>query len=442
MYSRRQVQNPASRVEAPGSSTPESSNPGLSEGAQRIKTHVATTNATTNTQIQIGPECFKPPGLDIKQFQPTESEWTPPRAYDARQAWSGAYPGMPHLPIRVEAASYGGRPVYFEIAAPWSKTSAGGEGPEGTGEKIATWLLMTFFFATMLVASLLALKNLRLGRGDRRGAFRVALFLFVIRMVYWVFTTHHVAEVSELMLLVTGLQSALFWSCFAGLLYLALEPYLRRRWPQRIISWSRLVAGDVRDPLVGRDILIGAVIGSFCVTLMYLRLLLPRWLGLDPGMPDVSDAFSTSMVGSAAFAKLFINQLSAAVVQTFMIVFLLLFLSLLLRKDWAGITVGFLMLASLFVFTVVGQEHPLAFGFVLLSVGLLVFCAVRFGPLALMVTLTVYHLWVFFPITTELTAWYATTFVIDLIVMLGLAVYGFYTSLGGQKLLTGNILAE
>jgi hypothetical protein len=40
----------------------------------------------------------------------------------------------------------------------------------------------------------------------------------------------------------------------------ALEPYLRRRWPERIISWNRLLAGEFRDPLVGRDILIGSLL--------------------------------------------------------------------------------------------------------------------------------------------------------------------------------------
>jgi len=45
------------------------------------------------------------------------------------------------------------------------------------------------------------------------------------------------------------------------ILYLALEPIVRRRWPDSIISWSRLLAGRLRDPLVGRDILIGCLAG-------------------------------------------------------------------------------------------------------------------------------------------------------------------------------------
>jgi hypothetical protein len=41
------------------------------------------------------------------------------------------------------------------------------------------------------------------------------------------------------------------------------------------------------------------------------------------------------------------------------------------------------------------------------------------------------HLSVFYPITTELTAWYAIHFTIALAIALALAAYGFYISLGG-----------
>ena len=46
---------------------------------------------------------------------------------------------------------------------------------------------------------------------------------------------------------------------FLWLFYIALEPDLRQRWPHRIISWSRLLAGRWHDPLVGRDLLIGGL---------------------------------------------------------------------------------------------------------------------------------------------------------------------------------------
>jgi hypothetical protein len=136
---------------------------------------------------------------------------------------------------------------------------------------------------------------------------------------------------------------------------------------------------------------------------------------------------------------------TASIIQAFMVVFLLLFLSLLLRKDWLGILAGFLVLTALLVSPRIGEGHQID---LLLSVVanaawvLCVLCAVRIGPLALMVTLLFTHLWVFFPITTDLTAWYADNFVLDLILLVALAIYGFHTSLAGQPLFGRSFLQE
>ena len=52
------------------------------------------------------------------------------------------------------------------------------------------------------------------------------------------------------------------------------------------------------------------------------------------------------------------------------------------------------------------------------------------------------HLWVFYPMTTELTAWYATDFLMALTICVALAVFGFYTSLAGQPLFSGRLLQD
>src|SRR5262245_65818174 len=43
--------------------------------------------------------------------------------------------------------------------------------------------------------------------------------------------------------------------------YLALEPVMRRRCPHRLTSLARVLTGRWRDPLVGRDVLIGLALG-------------------------------------------------------------------------------------------------------------------------------------------------------------------------------------
>jgi hypothetical protein len=64
------------------------------------------------------------------------------------------------------------------------------------------------------------------------------------------------------------------------------------------------------------------------------------------------------------------------------------------------------------------------------------------GLLAAVAAFFFAHLWVFFPMTTELTAWYATDFTIALVICVALAGYGFYTSLAGQPLFGGKLLQD
>ena len=415
----------------------------LGTGASELETGPAELESrNSKLETDLWSALFGAAGLDINKFQPTESLWTPPHAYDARQAWTGFYPNLPNVPIRVEAASFHNRPVYFTIVSPWNKPVSERADPRGPGEKIGVWILFAIFFGILVVGALLALRNLRLGRGDRRGAFRLALFVFLSRILVWIFSTHHVADNVELLLLVTGIQSALFWSCFVGVMYLALEPYLRRRWPEKIISWNRLLVGDFRDPLVGRDILVGLAIGAFCVLLMYLRVVLPYWIASFRSMPDFTDGFEFGLSGASAFLQMFINQVTASMIQTFMVVFLLLFLTLLFRKEWLGVTVGTLIWIAFFFSSEVSYTHWIGLVCIALAVISFVFCAENFGPVALMSALMVFHLWVFYPITTDLGAWYASTFVLCTLILLALAVYAFYTSLGGQRVFKRRLLQE
>jgi serine/threonine-protein kinase len=398
------------------------------------------TDSNSATGVVAWPTLFAAAGLDFARFKAVESQWTPPHAYDARQAWSGSLANLPDIPIRIEAASFHGKPVYFEMVFPWTAPVTEFTDTNSASQKVAAWTLLAVFFGTLVLGALLALRNLRSGRCDRRGAFRLALVVFALRMTVWLFETHHIAQNRELMLLLTGIQSGLFWSCFVGVMYLALEPYLRKRWPERIISWNRLLAGDFRDPLVGRDILIGAASGAFCVALMYFRLALPRWLSLSPGLPDVVAGYKFGLSGTSAFAQMFSNQLSGSIGLAFIIIFLLLFLSLLFRKDWLGISIGSLIFLIVLVAPTLSDEHwigSICTGIVVLT---FVGCGLRFGPLALMSTLMVFHLWVFYPITTDFGAWYAGSFILGTSILLALAIYGFYISLAGQPLWGGKFL--
>ncbi|HLW77909.1 MAG TPA: serine/threonine-protein kinase, partial [Bryobacteraceae bacterium] len=80
---------------------------------------------------------FAAAGLDPAQFQPAASQWVPLVDTDAHAAWTGAYPGHPDLPIRIEAAAWRGKPVYFAIIWPWTSPTRLTPDVISRGKKIA-----------------------------------------------------------------------------------------------------------------------------------------------------------------------------------------------------------------------------------------------------------------------------------------------------------------
>jgi hypothetical protein len=381
---------------------------------------------------------FREAGLDLANFHLVASTSVPLHAYDARTAWDGADPARPELKTHVEAAAYRGKLVYFETVYPWDQPTRQGEPPKAVSDRVLSVILITVYLIAMVGGVLMARRNLRLGRGDRRGAIRLALAYFAIRMVVWLFVEHHNGLLErEFNLLILSLARAVYLSGFVGTLYLALEPFVRRRWPRWIISWSRLLAGGFRDPLVGRDFLIGAVFGVFAILTFNLAFIGPRWIGRPPELALVP---GTDGFGTHPFIERFGAQITAAVFIAFITLFLLLLLVLVLRRERLALLAVWILITL--VASLLTQISPVMIPFSAIGSLLVVLVLYRFGLLAMISALLVCHLWAFFPITTEFTAWYATDFTIGLAICVALAVLGFYTSLAGQSLFGGKLLQD
>ena len=123
-------------------------------------------------------------------------------------------------------------------------------------------LFTRFALSLLVVGAMLARRNLHQARGIAVGLL-VWQLLFLWPGVSWFFGAHHVPNFAEFPLFMEFLVWGIFLSCFFWVLYIALEPYVRRRWPATLVSWSRLLAGGFRDPLVGRDVLVGCLFAAF-----------------------------------------------------------------------------------------------------------------------------------------------------------------------------------
>jgi len=380
---------------------------------------------------------FREAGLDIANFRPATSSWVPLHANDARAAWDGPDPRRPETNIHVEAASFHGAPVYFETIYSWDQPTRQEQAPVSGSERAFTYGVIAIFIIALLGSALVARHNLRAGRGDIVGATRLALVYFVIRMMSWIFEEHHNGFIDhEFDLFTSSLVSAVFRSVFLWLLYIALEPFVRRRWPHRIISWSRLLRGDFRDPLVGRDLLIGAATGSLII--LFSRFSQPILLLL--GRPFNLITNPGSEVLGSHFTERFSSQLTAGLFLSFITLFLLLLFVVLLRREWLGLVLLWTLMTLLA--TLVGNPGLSVLPTAAINTALALLLLYRYGLLALCSAIFVLHLWVFYPVTTELNAWYAFDFTIGAIICLALASYGFYTSLAGQSLFSGKLLRD
>jgi serine/threonine-protein kinase len=383
---------------------------------------------------------FAAAGLSPANFQQTTSVWVPQHAYDQRAAWDGVYPDQPQLKLRVEAASYRGRPVYFELIDDWDSPVRQKESEVNRNTTILISSLLTLFVIVLIGGVLLARRNLRLGLGDRKGAFRISFFLFSVLLLRWIIDGHHALSFDEILSFVMQVESMLFAAGFIWLLYISLEPFVRRRWPDRIISWNRLLAGEFRDPLVGRDILIGALFGALLILNNSLADLLPKWLGYPPDIPYINNA--TTLLGT----RYFMSGLTGIVVSTFVVgfvqLFVMLLLSIILRKNWLGALLAWLLLSGLLSLALGSNSSAVVIPLAFMASAIYVGALYRYGLLSLFSALFFFHLWVFFPITTEFSAWYAGDFLLALVMLVALASYGFYTSLGDQKVFRGQFLQE
>jgi hypothetical protein len=374
-------------------------------------------------------ELFKLADLDPSKFQKAQPLWASPHAADERMAWTGVYPGT-SIPLRVEAAAWLGKPVFFKLAGPWTQPSS--ERMPTASEKARVSFLLTIGMMILIVPGWLAWRNLARGKADRRGAFRLSGGIFCAYMLLWIFRGHFTPAVGLFGLFVMALAASLFNAALIWTGYLALEPYVRRHWPHSIISWSRLINGQVRDPAVGRDVLFGVAMGTLWIVLLEIDTILSRAVGGEPSFHNTD-----FLAGARSTLGAWAVQVPGAVRGTLLFFFMLFILRVLLRNKWLAAAA---FIAIWTTFQLLGSPHPLIESPVIMAIYVIAAVAlVRFGLVTLAAAVftadTVGNL----PITMNPSMWYfgSTVFVMASVVVL--AAWAFHAATAGQKLFTSDL---
>jgi hypothetical protein len=126
-------------------------------------------------------------------------------------------------------------------------------------------------------------------------------------------------------------------------------------------------------------------------------------------------------------------QLPSAIQGTLLFFILLVILRSVLRNRWAA-ACGFALLFT--GLRILGSTHPILDGVTAMLVyGIAAFSLVRFGLITLAVAVFVANVMLNVPVTLDFSRWYATAAISVPVGILAIAVWAFYTALGGQKLI-------
>jgi hypothetical protein len=375
-------------------------------------------------------------GLDPAELAPQPPVWVPPVHADIRRAWSGVYPDSRGTDIWIEAAAFGGLPVSFRVLEPWSRF-----GEIAPAAALGPTPLALFFVSAMVLAGWVSWRNVRLGRGDLSTAMRLAVFVAITRIV-WLLGAHHVKGTAELSLLVSHLAWAAERVLIITIFYLAVEPYLRRLWPTMLTSWVRLFSGRVRDPMVGRDLLLGALFGVALALMSWPRLWwLPEVLGVEPEAPYFLWISLEALRGGTHLVAAAAAIIGSVVMQvTLPAVVTLVVFRLLLRKTWLALAATSLVVAVLLMPTG-GSLVPflVTLPFVVLVMFGVLF---RFGLLTWSVMMVVSMLLGEMPATPHPSDWYFTSGVLVVTSLVGMGLYGARVALAGRPMFRDELLTE
>jgi serine/threonine-protein kinase len=286
--------------------------------------------------------------------------------------------------------------------------------------------LAILYFA-LAAAILIAWYNFRAGRTDLQGAAKLGILYFAAMVGGRFLSAHHTSQAAELSIFwrgisVAGINGVLLWA-----VYLALEPWVRQRWPQTMISWSRYTTKGIRDPLVGRDILYGAALGCVWAGVKLAQLAMHGASG-EPVMPPLA-----TLLGLRQAAAGGLDALTGSLFDPIVLFFLLFVARAVLRNQWIA-AATFIAIAT--VVDTGGTAYPwIDYPANALLAGLIVFVLLRFGLLALIATEAFSQFLTGVPRTLDFSAWYAGIGVASLALVALIAIYGFRTSLAGRRLL-------
>ena len=377
---------------------------------------------------------FEAAGLDQRTFTAATPQWIPRDFSDATAAWEGPMPGRANQKVRVEAAAYRGRVTWFQIVWPWTEPAPTQVEPKTGAQQAAAALSIGLWVLLLVGGVALGRRNLRQRRADSRGAARFGIFMFLAFLAARLSSATHSTEPGDEL---TQIVAALALSSFNGgvcwVYYLAVEPYGRRFWPDALLGWTRLWSGRLRDPRVGRELLIGMTFGALSLFVVEV----PKILAINLGWKTPQFPFGNALWVTAdtpGLVSQWLNYVTGGLQSALVIAMIFLVLRLLLRRPRVALVAGIIVLllamnnGQIVTGDWVGRFNVVAF------TTLITLVIHRYGLVAAAALLFVDNVVTDIPLTTDLSSWWSTPTVLTLSVVFALVAFAYYAARGGEPL--------
>jgi hypothetical protein len=243
-----------------------------------------------------------------------------------------------------------------------------------------------------------------------------------------VFAAHQLHMLHELRIVAHAVSAALLSAASFWIVYMGLEPFVRRRWPQGLISWARLLAGRWRDPMVGRDVLAGMASGALHVvtalTVFNLRALV-YGTPLLPTAPGDVRVFGSPLGALAVIAQSITNGAA----QGLSLAVLVMLVMLVVRHRAVVAVTVYVIFFGMYLFA---STDPVMLAVFAVLSALHAFTIVRFGLMGMITAMATFAC-VMNSLMPDALAWYTLRGAAPLVVLVAVAVMAFRISLGDRR---------
>jgi serine/threonine-protein kinase len=373
---------------------------------------------------------FRAAELDIATFRETAPSMTPLHAASEVRAWKGPHPKLPNTEVKVQIASWKGRISEASVDYPWTQADRA----SSAVRDVSIGVYVALALVGGLFGCLLARRNWKLNRSDRQGALRVACARFLLGAVAWL-GIFHPAPGNLLNHAGAAAGDCLLSSAVLWILYIALEPAVRARWPHSIVTWNRLLAGRWGDAQVGAHLLIGAAVGCGVWECFVA-------IGLVTRHDDLTASGGLwYALGTRTWIAMHAGRLATGLSAGLFVFFVIFGLRRLLRFDILA------ALGTAVVFTLTEGEFARAGGDWLITgavfvavYAILIFVLLRFGLVALLSALFFVNSFNGILVGSDWRTWYTPASVATMLLLSGIALAAFWRSLGNRELISGEEL--